>query len=131
MDQDQPTSPVSTSTSTPISEHGHEHLVPISNNPTALALHAFPGADDQKAGGSTCAAPQEGLITLLVHITRSTVKSTAQPAGSPVLVHQIIKSATARSGAYRLVARPSWMLPDGGGGISHSASLQGRHGWMQ
>jgi len=61
-------------------------------------------------------APAAGLITL-VHITRSTV-SLQQPAGSPRSVHRIIKRATARSGAYRLVwsGRPSWM-PDGGGGI--------------
>lgn len=84
-----------------------------SQSQTPLGLHAFPGADDQKAGGSTTSSPCGPALRLRPHHAsahHSLYSASTASSRVSCTVHRIIKRARARSGAYRLVARHGcWM----------------------
>jgi hypothetical protein len=84
-----------------------------SQSQTPLGLHAFPGADDQKAGGSTTSSPCGPALRLRPHHAsahHSLYSASTASSRVSCTVHRIIKRVRARSGAYRLVARHGcWM----------------------
>ena len=93
-----------------------------SQSQTPLVLHAFPGADDQKAGGSTTSA--SGLITL-VHITRSTVSLQQASQQGPLYCtpnHQKGDGTQRCLPAVRLVARHGCRMEE-------ASAIHSHQGW--